>query len=56
MHNVLVAICPMQPIQPPYPKSYDANAKCDYHGEAIGNSMKNCRPLIFKVQSMIEAG
>ncbi|XP_014524059.1 uncharacterized protein LOC106780296 [Vigna radiata var. radiata] len=28
----LVAICPMKPVQPPYPRGYDANAKCSYHG------------------------
>ncbi|RDY07919.1 hypothetical protein CR513_07906, partial [Mucuna pruriens] len=25
----------LQPLQPPYPKNYDLNAKCDYHASTI---------------------
>jgi len=55
-NNALAVICPMKPLQPPYPKYYDASAKCDYHSEAIGHSIENCRALKFKVQSLIDSG
>jgi len=33
--NALVAICPAKTLQPPYPRYYDANAKCEYHSGEI---------------------
>ncbi|XP_058008533.1 uncharacterized protein LOC131182982 [Hevea brasiliensis] len=42
---------PMDPIQPPYPRWYDPNAKCDYHAEAIGHSIDNC----FKFRGVVNA-
>ncbi|TYK09460.1 uncharacterized protein E5676_scaffold499G00530 [Cucumis melo var. makuwa] len=51
-----VAIIPQEPIQPPYPKWYDPNAKCEYHAGAIGHSMENYFPLKAKVQSLVKAG
>ncbi|XP_052736686.1 uncharacterized protein LOC128197882 [Vigna angularis] len=52
----LAAIRPMKPLQPPYPKSFDASARCDFHGGAIGHSTEGCTSLKFKVQSLIDAG
>jgi len=49
-------ICPMKPLQPPYPKYYNASAKCDYHGGAIGHSTENYQALKFNVQSLIDSG
>jgi len=46
--NALVEIC--------YPKFYDANGKCDYHGGAVGHSSENCQALKFKVQWLIDSG
>ncbi|KAA0063869.1 Gag-pro-like protein [Cucumis melo var. makuwa] len=46
----------MVPIQPPYPKWYDSNARCDYHAEAMGHSTKNCLALKRNVQSLINVG
>jgi len=54
--NALVAICPAKTLQPPYPRYYDANAKCEYHSGEVGNSTENCRALMFKVQSLIDSG
>jgi len=54
--NALVAICPAKTLQPPYPRYYDANAKCEYHSEEVGHSTENCRALKFKVQSLIDSG
>jgi len=54
--NALVAICPAKTLQPPYPRYYDANAKCEYHSGEVGHSTENCRALKFKVQSLIDSG
>jgi len=54
--NALVAICPTKILQPPYPRYYDANAKCEYHSGEMGHSTENCRALKFKVQSLIDSG
>jgi len=54
--NALVAICPTKTLQPPYPRYYDANAKCEYHSGEVGHSTENCRALKFKVQSLIDSG
>ncbi|XP_058008208.1 uncharacterized protein LOC131182875 [Hevea brasiliensis] len=42
---------PIDPIQPPYPRWYDANAKCDYHAGVIGHSIDNC----FKFRGVVNA-
>ncbi|XP_057453231.1 uncharacterized protein LOC130745105 [Lotus japonicus] len=53
--NSLVVPTPLRPVEPPYPKWYDPNAKCDYHAGAIGHSTENCWPLKHKVQALIDA-
>ena len=55
LQNSMVAPCPMKPLEPPYPRWYDPNAKCDYHAGAIGHSTENYRALKFKVQELINA-
>ena len=52
----LVAICPMKPMQPPFPKNYDPNAKCDYHGGGVGHSTEKCVTLKHKVEALINSG
>ncbi|XP_052728311.1 uncharacterized protein LOC108320289 [Vigna angularis] len=52
----LVAICPVIPLQPPYPRGYDADAKCSYHGEGVGHSTERCMAFKRKVQALIDAG
>ncbi|XP_017420307.2 uncharacterized protein LOC108330329 [Vigna angularis] len=52
----LIKICPTRPIRPPYPRSYDVNARCDYHGGACGHSIEACKALKRKVQSLIDSG
>jgi len=56
LRNTLVAICLPNPLQHPNPKNYDANAKYDYYGRAIGHSTKRCLTFKRKVQSLIDAG
>jgi len=48
LQRALVTICPMKPLQLPYPKFYDANAGCEYHGGAVGHSIENCKAVKFK--------
>ncbi|XP_014503397.1 uncharacterized protein LOC106763751 [Vigna radiata var. radiata] len=52
----LVAICPMKPMQPPYPSGYDVDAKCGYHGGGVGHSTERCLAFKHKVQSLIDSG
>lgn len=56
LRHKLVAICPMKPLQLPYPKNYDLEVKCDYNGRGIGHSTQRCLPLKFKVQSLLDSG
>ncbi|KAJ9175648.1 hypothetical protein P3X46_014185 [Hevea brasiliensis] len=42
--NQIVPV-PLDPIQPPYPRWYDATARCEYHGGAQGHSTDNCGAL-----------
>jgi len=46
---------PIKPLESPFPKGYDPNARCDYHAGAIGHSTENCKALKFKVQNLINA-
>ncbi|RDY05209.1 hypothetical protein CR513_10994, partial [Mucuna pruriens] len=38
------------------PRSYDPNARCDYHGGAKGHATKRCWSLKHKVQDLLEGG
>ena len=40
--------------RPLYPKEYDANARCEYHGGVIGHSIENCMAFKDKVQALID--
>ncbi|XVF47610.1 hypothetical protein PTKIN_Ptkin03bG0123800 [Pterospermum kingtungense] len=40
------------PLEPPYPRWYEANAKCEYHGGATGHLLENCTAFKRRVQSM----
>jgi len=54
--NALVAICPIKPLEPLYPKYFDVNATCDYHRGAIGHSTEKCLSFKHKVQALIDSG
>ena len=41
--------------RPLYPRRYDANARCEYHGGVIGHSIKDCTAFKDKVQALIDA-
>ncbi|XP_052736677.1 uncharacterized protein LOC128197875 [Vigna angularis] len=46
----------MKPMQPPYPRGYDAEAKCSYHGGGVGHSTERCLAFKHKVQALIDSG
>ena len=56
IQNGQVAPVPMEPTQPPYPRWYDPNARCDYHAGAIGHTVENCPAFKHRVQALIKAG
>ncbi|KAH1198283.1 hypothetical protein GmHk_18G051889 [Glycine max] len=43
-------------LEPPFPKWYDPNATCKYHGGAPGHSVEKCLALKYKVQHLMDAG
>ncbi|XP_017618159.1 uncharacterized protein LOC108462759 [Gossypium arboreum] len=52
------AIAPfhLKPLQPPYPKWYDANARCEYHVGISGHSIENCTGFKKAVERLIKNG
>lgn len=44
----------MKPVQPPFPRRYNAKATCEFHSGAIGHSTENCHPLKQSVQDLID--
>ncbi|KAJ1378139.1 G-patch domain [Sesbania bispinosa] len=55
IRSSLIVPCPMKPLEPPYPRGYDPNAKFDYHAGAVGHSTENCKVLKNKVQNLLDA-
>ncbi|KAL5162352.1 hypothetical protein HKD37_07G019485 [Glycine soja] len=54
--NHLAVVTPRRVLQPPFPKWYDPNATCKYHGGVPGHSVEKCLALIYKVQHLMDAG
>ncbi|KAH1205708.1 hypothetical protein GmHk_16G046352 [Glycine max] len=54
--NQLAMVTPGKVYQPPFPKWYDPNATCKYHGGAPGHSIEKCLAFKHKVQHLIDAG
>ncbi|XP_040937950.1 uncharacterized protein [Gossypium hirsutum] len=52
------AIAPfhLKPLQPPYPKWYDANARCEYNAGISGHSIENCTGFKKAVERLIKNG
>ncbi|RDY10169.1 hypothetical protein CR513_05359, partial [Mucuna pruriens] len=42
IHNPLIVPAPLKPIQPPYPKSYDSNVKCEYDVDVVSYGTEKC--------------
>ncbi|RDX84790.1 hypothetical protein CR513_34097, partial [Mucuna pruriens] len=49
LEQKLVEVVPLKPLELLYPRSYDPNAKCDYHGRAVGHATERCWSLKHKV-------
>ncbi|KAH1253723.1 hypothetical protein GmHk_04G010320 [Glycine max] len=54
--NQLAVVTPGKVFQPPFPKWYDHNTTCKYHGGAPGHSIEKCLAFKHKVQHLIDAG
>ena len=52
----MAVISPGKIFQPPFPKWYNPNATCAYHGRTPGHSTEQCMAFKRKVQILIEAG
>ncbi|KAH1202900.1 hypothetical protein GmHk_17G049251 [Glycine max] len=46
--NHLAVVTPGKVLQPPFPKWYDPNATCKYHGGVPGHSVEKCLALKYK--------
>ncbi|XP_012448832.1 uncharacterized protein LOC105772025 [Gossypium raimondii] len=46
----------LTPLQPPYPKWYDASAQCDYYAGITGHSIENCTTFKKLVKRLISMG
>ena len=53
IQNYKIFAIPAGPRRPLYPKKYDVNAKCKYHGGVGGHSVENCMAFKDKVQLLI---
>jgi len=54
--NQMVVITPGKIYQHPFPKWYDPNVTCTYHGKTPGHSTEKCLALKYKVQHLIDTG
>jgi len=52
----MIVVSPRKIYQPPFPRWYNPNAICAYHGGVPGHSVEQCIALKHKVQSLIDAG
>ncbi|KAH1254214.1 hypothetical protein GmHk_04G010703 [Glycine max] len=52
--NQMAVITPGKIYQPPFPKWYDPNATCTYHGNTPRHSIEKCLALKYKVQHLID--
>ncbi|CAN1132462.1 hypothetical protein LINPERHAP2_LOCUS7036, partial [Linum perenne] len=56
LKNKQVAPAPYQQPSPPFPKWYNPEARCEYHGGAVGHLIENCPAFKYRVQDLIRAG
>ena len=55
LDNAMVVVSPSKIPQPLFPRGYNSNVTCDYHGRVLGHSIEHCMTLKHKVQSLIDA-
>ncbi|RDX97794.1 hypothetical protein CR513_19389, partial [Mucuna pruriens] len=56
LEQKLMEIVPLKPLVTPYPRSYDPNARCDYHNGVVGHATERCWSLKHKVQDLLDGG
>ncbi|KAL5159433.1 hypothetical protein HKD37_15G043755 [Glycine soja] len=56
LDNAMVVVSPSKIPQPPFPRGYDSNVTCAYHGGVPRHSIEHFMTLKHKVQSLIDAG
>ena len=56
LDNAMAVISPTKTPQPLFPRQYNPNVTCAYHGGVLGHSIKHCMTLKHKVQSLIDVG
>ncbi|RDY11606.1 hypothetical protein CR513_03707, partial [Mucuna pruriens] len=44
----------LKPLEPPYPRSYNPNARCSYHDRAVGHATERYWSLKHKVQDLLD--
>ena len=54
--NYMAMVNPRKVYQSPFPRWYNPNATCTYHGGVPGHSIEQCVTFKHKVQSLIDAG
>ena len=55
IQNYGISVILARPRRPPYPKGYDVNVRCEYHGGIRRHSVENCTAFKDKVQSLINS-
>ena len=56
LDNAMTIISPTKISQPMFPKGYNPNVTCAYHGGVSGHYIEHCMTLKHKVQSLIDVG
>ncbi|KAL5141815.1 hypothetical protein HKD37_09G025091 [Glycine soja] len=56
LDNAMAIISPTKISQPLFPRGYNTNVTCAYHGGVPGHSIEHCMTLKHKVQSLIDVG
>ena len=54
--NQMAVISPEKIYQPPFPKWYNPDATCAYHGKTLGHFIEKCLALKYKVQHLTDVG
>lgn len=45
----------LNPVIPPFPSDFDANARCDFYAGEHGHSIEDCKVLKSKVQTLMDS-
>ena len=48
-----IPMTPSNPMQPPFPKLYNLDERCEYHGRVLRHLTENCKNFKYHVQKMV---